>query len=204
MDALFHRRVLRRHAERIPAHRVQHFVPGHPLVAGQHVAHRIVAHVADVDAPRWIGEHLEDVALRLIAGAVRFEAARFVPCTLPSPVGVRRIETLLGHGYNPSEVQPIAERRRSRALVRMISSSFCTVAAWTGASTQALPCSTWRLAATRSASARRSWSRIETETLTRSAVFSGLMYQSVTITPPELSAWVSGMNESVSRLARQR
>ena len=41
-------------------------------------------------------------------------------------------------------------------------------------------------------------------TLTRSFGFWGLAYQSVTITPPALSAWVSGMNDSVSRLARQR
>src|SRR5690606_31242732 len=73
-----------------------------------------------------------------------------------------------------------------------------------GAPTQVPPCRTSRLAATRSASARRSWSRIETETLTRSLGFSGFEYQSVTITPPALSACVSGMNESVSRLARQR
>ncbi len=30
-------------------------------VAGEHVAHRVVAHMAHMDAPRRIGEHLEDV-----------------------------------------------------------------------------------------------------------------------------------------------
>ena len=74
-------------------------------------------------------------------------------------------------------------RRRSRARVRMMSSSFCTVAAATGASTQAPFWLTWREAATRSASARRSWSRIETVSLTRSLGDLGLEYQSVMITP---------------------
>ena len=33
--------------------------------------------------------------------AARLERARFVPRTLPAPVGLRRIETLLGHDVNP-------------------------------------------------------------------------------------------------------
>lgn len=50
----------------------------------------------------------------------------------------------------------IEARRRSRALVRMMSSSFCVVAAWTGAATHWPPRLTSRSAVTRSASARRS------------------------------------------------
>ena len=46
--------------------------------------------------------------------------------------------------------------------------TFWTVAAATGASTQTPFWLTWRLAATRRASARRSWSRIETVSLIRS------------------------------------
>ena len=97
-----------------------------------------------------------------------------------------------------------ALRRRSRALVRMMSSSFWTVAAWTGASTQTPFWETWRLAATRSASARRSWSRMVTVTFIRSPVLLGLAYQSVTITPPLLSVCSIGMKLSASRLARHR
>ena len=48
----------------------------------------------------------------------------------------------------------------------MMSSSFWTVAAATGASTHTPFWLTWRLAATRNASARRSWSRIDTVSLT--------------------------------------
>ena len=52
MDLLVHRRVLGRQAEGVPAHRVQHVEAARPLVARDHVAHRVVAHVAHVDAPR--------------------------------------------------------------------------------------------------------------------------------------------------------
>ncbi len=85
VDALLHRRVLGRHAECVPPHRMEYFVPGHALVAREHVAHRVVAHVADVDAPRRIGEHLKHVALGLVTLAVGLEAARFVPRAASGP-----------------------------------------------------------------------------------------------------------------------
>ena len=43
-----------------------------------------------------------------------------------------------------------------------------------------------------------------TVTFIRSPGLLGLAYQSVTITPPLLSVWSSGMKLSASRLARQR
>ena len=168
VDALLHRGVFRRHPERIPAHRVQHFVPAHPLVARQHVAHRVVADVADVDPPRGVGKHLEHIAARLSARAIGSESLRVVPRGLPARIGGGGIETFGGHLSHPDPfvlslskhrslllasratvrsksgpstgsgqpglgnpvAQPFtAERRRSRALVRMMSSSFWTVAA---------------------------------------------------------------------------
>ncbi len=62
MDLAFHGSVLGRHAECVPAHRMQDVEALGALVAGENIAHRVVAHVAHVDAPRRIGEHLEDVA----------------------------------------------------------------------------------------------------------------------------------------------
>ena len=71
MDLALHRRILGRHAERVPAHRVEHFVALHPPVAGDDVAHRVIADMAHVDAPRGIGEHLEHVGLGLVAARCR-------------------------------------------------------------------------------------------------------------------------------------
>jgi hypothetical protein len=64
VDALLHGRVLGRQAEGVPAHRVEDVEALRPLRAGQHVAHRVVADVPHVDAPRGVGEHLEHVVLR--------------------------------------------------------------------------------------------------------------------------------------------
>ena len=64
MDLALHCGVLGRHAEGIPAHRMQHLEPAGPLVARHHIAQRVVADVAHVDAPGGVGEHLEHVALR--------------------------------------------------------------------------------------------------------------------------------------------
>ncbi len=92
VDALLHGGIFGRHPEGIPAHGVQHFKAAHPLVAGQHIAHRIVAHMADVDAPRWIGKHLQHVAARAGAGVVGAERLAFVPHLLPAGVGGGGIE----------------------------------------------------------------------------------------------------------------
>ena len=116
MHALFHGGVFGGHAERVPPHRVQHFVAAHPLVAGQHVAHGVIAHVADMDAPRRIGEHLQHVALRLGAVAVGLEALRCFPGMLPAPVGLRRVKTVFAHGsYRPRGVS----RRWPTAAIRV-------------------------------------------------------------------------------------
>ena len=74
-------------------------------------------------------------------------------------------------------------------------------AACTGAATHCPPWLTSRSAATRTASARRSWSRIVTVTFMRSVGARGFTYQSVTITPPFESVWSRGMKLSVSSAA---
>ena len=45
--------------------------PARALVARHHVAHRVVAHVAHVDAPRRVGEHLQHVVFRPSGGVGR-------------------------------------------------------------------------------------------------------------------------------------
>ena len=84
-----HGGVLGRHPESVPAHRVQHVVPGRQLVARDHVAHRVVAHVAHMDAPRRIGEHLEHIVFRLAAIEPGAEQAGLVPGLLPLGFDVR-------------------------------------------------------------------------------------------------------------------
>src|SRR6476469_800668 len=86
----------------------------------------------------------------------------------------------------------------------MISSSFWTVAAATGASIHVPFWKIWRDAATRRASARRSASTIETVSFTRSPGARGLAYQSVMMTPEFASAWSKGANETVSTAAFHR
>ena len=139
MDLLFHRGIFRRHAERVPAHRVQHFIALHPPEPGEHVAHRIVADMTHVDAAGRIRKHFQHIAARLAARVVGLEYAGFGPARLPAFVRRQWIESLIGH-CGPILWQEnqlvIIPRRRSRALVRMICSSFCVVAALTGASTQ--------------------------------------------------------------------
>ncbi len=97
VDLALHRRILGRHPERVPAHRVEHFMPLHPPVPGDDVAHRVVADVAHVDAPRRIGEHLEDVGLGLGAVAVGAEALLGFPPRLPAAIGGGRVETPVAH-----------------------------------------------------------------------------------------------------------
>ena len=91
MDLLLHRGVLGRQAEGVPAHGMQHVEAAGALVAGDHVALGVVAHVAHVDAPRRIGEHLEHVVFgpRLIhAGA---EGLALLPGLLPLGLGFAEV-----------------------------------------------------------------------------------------------------------------
>ena len=57
------RRVLRRQAEGVPAHRLQHILAQHALVAADHIADGVVAHVAHVQPAAGVGEHGEAVEL---------------------------------------------------------------------------------------------------------------------------------------------
>ena len=79
--------VLRRHAEGVPAHRVQNGVAHGAFEARHHVAHGVVAHVAHVDAPRRVGEHLEHVVFRPRVVVLGGENTAFVPDALPAGLG---------------------------------------------------------------------------------------------------------------------
>src|SRR5262249_47269444 len=83
--------VLGRQAERVPAHRVEHVEAKRPPMAGDDVAQRVVADMPHVDAPRRVGEHLEDIVFR--AGRIdgSGEAAGFAPGLLPLRLGLAEI-----------------------------------------------------------------------------------------------------------------
>ena len=60
------RGVFRRQAEGVPAHRLHHVEAAHGVVARQHVADGVVAHVAHVQLARRIGEHRQAVVFGAI------------------------------------------------------------------------------------------------------------------------------------------
>jgi hypothetical protein len=89
--------VLGRQPECVPAHGMQHVEAPRPLVARHHVAHRVIAHMAHMDAPRRIGEHLQDVVFRpriLVAGR---EDLPLVPEFLPTRLRFAGVVALGGH-----------------------------------------------------------------------------------------------------------
>ena len=71
VDVFLHRGVLRRHAEGVPAHGVQHIVPFGAAVTGNDIAHGVVTHMAHMQAPGRIREHLQHVGFRGVAGFLR-------------------------------------------------------------------------------------------------------------------------------------
>ena len=87
--------VLRRHAEGVPAHRVQHGVAHGAFEARHHVAHGVVAHVAHVDAPRRVGEHLQHVVFRPRVVVLGGEDAALVPRLLPAGLGLAGVVALV-------------------------------------------------------------------------------------------------------------
>ena len=97
MGGVLHRRVLGRHAERVPAHRVQHVEAPRALVARHHVAHRVVADMAHMDAPGRVREHLEHVIFWpriVVAGG---EDGRVGPCLLPFLFGFADVVAFRPH-----------------------------------------------------------------------------------------------------------
>ena len=81
--AYCHRGVFSRHSKRIPAHRVQHIMPGADFMAGNHIAHCVIAHMAHMDPPRRIGKHLKHVIFWFALIACGREDASVFPALLP-------------------------------------------------------------------------------------------------------------------------
>jgi len=139
MDVLLHRGILGRHAEGIPAHRVQHIVAARTPEARDGVADRVVADMAHMDAPRRIGEHFENIifglGVRAIAGRVAGqEVAALLPDLLPFRLGGARVVTC-GHGLAGSlgtgtgaEAGALALSPSACPAVRPVRAYFCSCA----------------------------------------------------------------------------
>ncbi len=97
MHVVLHRRVFRRHTKGVPSHWMKHVEALGALVASDHVTHRIVAHMAHVNAPRWIGEHLEHVIFFAAVAVVCLESLVFFPDFLPMCFRHARIITFGCH-----------------------------------------------------------------------------------------------------------
>src|SRR5215510_15384193 len=100
MDLALHGGVLRRHAERVPAHWMQHVEAHGAFEARDHVAHGVVAYVPHVDTSRRIREHLQHVVFRARIVVAGGEDAPLVPHVLPAGLRLAGIVTLDGHGMS--------------------------------------------------------------------------------------------------------
>ena len=101
MDATLDRRVLRRQPKGVPAHRVQHVVTLGAHIAGDDVAHRVIAHMAHVDAPRRVGEHLKNIVFRTWVILGGHEDPPPLPFGLPMLLAFRRVVTFRRHVLSP-------------------------------------------------------------------------------------------------------
>ena len=77
-----HRGVFGGQAERVPAHRLHHVVALHVVVAAQHVADGVVAHMPHVQLAGRVGEHRQAIVFRFGAVFVGAEHLRGFPLLL--------------------------------------------------------------------------------------------------------------------------
>ncbi len=85
------------HAERVPTHRMQDIETACALIARYHVTHGVIAHMAHMNAARWIGKHFKDVVFW--SRIVVFRTKKFfcVPDLLPFPLSFAGVVTLGSH-----------------------------------------------------------------------------------------------------------
>ena len=66
----------------------------HPLIAGDHVAHSIIADMTDMDAARRIGKHFQHIGAGFGRHVVGDKGRLFIPNFLPPRVGDVRVKAL--------------------------------------------------------------------------------------------------------------
>ena len=118
------RGIFRRQPERVPAHRMQHVKALGAHVARQHVAERIVADMADMDAPGRVGEHLQHVIFRPRIVVFGGEDRLLVPLALPARLGFAGVVAFGGHGIAGLFVDSgRSSGRRTRPQKRLVGST---------------------------------------------------------------------------------
>ena len=88
--AVLHRRVLGRQAEGIEADRLQHIPAEHALIARDHVADRVIAHMPHVQPPARVREHRKAIELLARRVLARLEGLVLVPERLGAVFDVAR------------------------------------------------------------------------------------------------------------------
>ena len=83
VDIAGDRRILRRQPESVPSHRVQHVEALRPAVAGNQIAHRVVADMPDMELARRIREHFKHIIFRARRVLTRLDTSAFMPLALP-------------------------------------------------------------------------------------------------------------------------
>ena len=113
----FDRVLLGGQAERVVAHRVQHVVAGHALVAADDVGGGVAFRVADVQAgAARVGKHVEHVEFRLGGIEVRIARARGaegffgLPACLPLGLELAEGEWFAGVGHGRERARTVAGR----------------------------------------------------------------------------------------------
>jgi len=95
---VFHCGVFRRHAERIPTHGLQNILALHALVARDHVADGVVAHVAHVQLAAGVREHRQAVVGFLAWLFTDFKGLLLIPERLGGGFDLTWL-ILFVHGY---------------------------------------------------------------------------------------------------------
>src|SRR6202007_1278776 len=92
------RGVLRWQSEGVPAHGVDDVEALGAHIAREYVAERVVANVANMDAPGRVGEHLEHVVFRPGIVVLGGEDRPLVPLALPAQFGFAGVVAFGTHG----------------------------------------------------------------------------------------------------------
>src|SRR5690606_33691868 len=113
-DVVLDGRVLRRQAEGVPTHGMEHVPAVHPFEAGHHVSDGVVADVAHVAAPRRVREHLQAVVLGAAAAGVKTVNPLLFPALLP--LHLQRLVIVVRHAIHPSLRVKSPQKRKAASL----------------------------------------------------------------------------------------